>query len=136
VFLEEWLTPLPHDHVPCTVYDVHDHHNLHNVSEFSRCELLPKDASSVQKEELAWNIQPRETEDKVLKLKALFDSVGFVVWNSFAHNCFDVGSVLEPIMLRVCFQVSDHTINPLGDKKIFGFWISICGHYIIIKDFI
>ena len=99
VLFIEWLTPLSHHHVPRTVYDVHEHHNLHNVSEFSKCEMLPKDAPTIQKEELSWNIQPRETKNEVLYLKALFDSVGFIICNAFAHDCFDISAVLKPIML-------------------------------------
>jgi hypothetical protein len=54
-----WLAPLSHHHVPCTVNQVHDHHYLHDVAEFSESELLAEHTPLVQKEELSWHIEPR-----------------------------------------------------------------------------
>ena len=115
MLLVEWLTPLSHHHMSSAVYEVHEDHDLHDVAKFSKSELLTENASAVQEEELGWNIEPREAKNEVFHLKTLFDAVGFIIWDTLAHDCFDICSILESIMLGVCFQIGDDPIDALSE---------------------
>ena len=114
-----WLAPLSHHHVPRTVNQMHYHHYFDDVSKFSESELLAKYTPLVQKEELSWDIESWESKHGILYLKSLLDAVRFIIWNPFAHHCFDICAILKPITLRVSFHVSDDSVDSLSNEEIF-----------------